>query len=60
LAGGRTGLPDHPQVSGTRAPVRLQHRRLFRRHANPLDIPVGADLSYLLNTCPRFDIGTTA
>jgi hypothetical protein len=33
--------------------------RLFRRHTGPTDIPVGADLSYLLNTCPRFDIGAT-
>jgi dipeptidase E len=33
--------------------------RLFRRHADPIDIPVGADLSDLLNTRPRFDVGTT-
>jgi len=47
------------QVSGTRA--RLSGRntgRLFRRHTGPIDIPAGADLSYLLDTRPRFDIGT--
>ena len=26
----------------------------------PIDIPVGAGLSDLLNTRPRFDVGTTA
>jgi len=31
--------------------------RLFRRHAEPTDVPVGTDLSYLLDTRPRFDVG---
>jgi dipeptidase E len=48
------------QVSGTRAHLSGRNTgRLFRRHTGPTDIPVGADLSYLLNTCPRFDTGTT-
>jgi dipeptidase E len=48
------------QVSGARAMLSGSNTgRLFRRHTGPIDIPVGADLSYLLNTCPRFDIGTT-
>jgi dipeptidase E len=49
------------QASGTRAHLSGRNSgRLFRRHTDPIDIPIGADLSYLLNTCPRFDIGTTA
>ena len=49
------------QVSDARAHLSGRNTgRLFRRHADPLDIPIGADLSYLLNTCPRFDIGTKA
>jgi len=45
------------RVSGTRAHLSGRNTgRLFRRHADPVDIPVGADLSYLLNTHPRFDI----
>jgi dipeptidase E len=45
------------RVSGTRAHLSGRNTgRLFRRHADPVDIPVGADLSYLLNTQPRFDI----
>ena len=48
------------QVSGARAMLSGSNTgRLFRRHTGPIDIPVGADLSYLLDTCPRFDIGTT-
>lgn len=48
------------EVSGTRAYLSGRNTgRLFRRHADPIDIPVGADLSYLLTTCPRFDAGTT-
>jgi dipeptidase E len=48
------------QVSGTRAHLSGRNSgRLFRRHADPIDIPVGADLSYLLDTRPRFDIGAT-
>ena len=31
--------------------------RLFRRHAEPAEVPPGADLSYLLDTEPRFDVG---
>jgi dipeptidase E len=31
--------------------------RLFRRGAEPVDIPIGADLSYLLDIEPRFDFG---
>jgi dipeptidase E len=31
--------------------------RLFRRHAEPADVPVGTDLSHLLDTRPRFDVG---
>ena len=31
--------------------------RLFRRHAEPADVPIGTDLSYLLDTRPRFDVG---
>jgi dipeptidase E len=46
------------QVSGTRAHLSGRNTgRLFRRHAGPIDIPAGADLSYLLDTRPRFDIG---
>jgi dipeptidase E len=48
------------QVSGARAHLSGGNTgRLFRRHTSPVDIPVGADLSYLLNTCPHFDIGAT-
>jgi dipeptidase E len=48
------------EVSGARAYLSGRNTgRLFRRHADPIDIPVGADLSYLLNTSPRFDVGTT-
>ena len=48
------------EVSGMRAYLSGRNTgRLFRRHADPLDIPVGADLSYLLDSCPRFDVGTT-
>jgi dipeptidase E len=49
------------QVSGARAYLLGRNSgRLFRRYTDTIDIPVGADLSYLLGTCPRFDIGTTA
>ena len=49
------------QVSGTRAHLSGRNTgRLFRRHTDPIDIPAGADLSDLLNTRPRFDVGTTA
>jgi len=34
--------------------------RLFRRHAEPADIPVGTDLSFLLDSKPRFDVGLRA
>jgi len=48
------------QVSGPRAHLSGRNTgRLFRRHTEPIDVPVGADLSDLLNTCPRFDIGAT-
>jgi dipeptidase E len=48
------------QVSGLRAHLSgCNTGRLFRRHTGPTDIPVSADLSYLLNTCPRFGIGAT-
>jgi len=48
------------QVSGTRAHLSGRNTgRLFCRHTGPTDIPIGADLSYLLNTCPRFDVGPT-
>jgi dipeptidase E len=46
------------QVSGARAHLSGRNTgRLFRRHADPTDIPAGADVSYLLDTLPRFDIG---
>jgi dipeptidase E len=49
------------QVSGTQAHLSGRNTgRLFRRHTDPIDIPIGADLSDLLNTRPRFDIGTTS
>ncbi len=49
------------RVSGPRAHLSGRNTgRLFRRQADPVDIPVGADLSYLLSTSPRFDIGATA
>ena len=41
-------------------PVGPQHRPPVPPAYRPLDIPVGADLSDLLNTRPRFDVGTTA
>jgi len=41
-------------------PVGPQHRPPVPPAYRPIDIPVGADLSDLLNTRPRFDIGTTA
>jgi len=48
------------EVSGARAHLSGRATgRLFRRHADPVDIPVGADLSYLLGTCPRFDVSAT-
>ena len=48
------------QVSGARAHLSGRNTgRLFRRRADPIDVPVGADLSHLLDTHPRFDIGTT-
>ena len=31
--------------------------RLFRRHAEPADVPAGTDLSCLLDARPRFDVG---
>ena len=34
--------------------------RLFLRNAEPADVPVGADLSHLLGTQPRFDVGAAA
>jgi dipeptidase E len=47
------------QVSGARAHLSGRNTgRLFRRHADPIDIPIGADLSHLLNTHPRFDAGS--
>ncbi len=46
------------RVSGARAHLSGRNSgRLFRRHTDPIDVPIGADLSYLLETCPRFDIG---
>lgn len=30
--------------------------RLFRRHADPEELPVGTDVSWLLATSPRFDV----
>jgi dipeptidase E len=49
------------RVSGPRAHLSGRNTgRLFRRDADPVDIPVGADLSYLLSSSPRFDAGTTA
>ncbi len=49
------------RVSGARAFLSGRNTgRLFRRGTGPIDIPSGADLSNLLNTCPRFDLGTTA
>ena len=49
------------RVSGARAYLSGRNTgRLFRRHTDPIDIPIGADLSDLLNTCPRFDVGATA
>jgi dipeptidase E len=46
------------QVSGTRAQLSGRNTgRLFRRRTDPIDIPVGTDVSYLLDTRPRFDIG---
>jgi dipeptidase E len=48
------------QVAGPQAHLSGRNTgRLFRRHTGPIDIPVGADLSYLLNACPHFDIGAT-
>jgi dipeptidase E len=45
-------------VSGRRAVLSgAGTGRLFRRHADPADIPVGTDLSFLLDTKPRFDVG---
>jgi len=47
------------RVSGARAHLSGRNTgRLFRRHADPVDIPIGADLSSLLNTFPRFDSGS--
>jgi len=34
--------------------------RLFRRHEEPADVPVGADLSFLLDSKPRFDASPAA
>jgi dipeptidase E len=49
------------RVSGARAHLSGRNTgRLFRRDTSPIDISIGADLSDLLNTSPRFDIGTTA
>jgi dipeptidase E len=46
------------QVSGRRAELSgAGTGRLFRRHAEPADIPVGTDLSFLLDSKPRFDVG---
>jgi dipeptidase E len=46
------------RVSGRRAVLSGSNTgRLFRRHAEPADVPIGADLSYLLETKPRFDVG---
>jgi dipeptidase E len=48
------------RVSGPRAHLSGRNTgRLFRRHTESIDIPIGADLSDLLNTSPRFDIGAT-
>ena len=44
------------QVSGRHAVLSgASTGRLFRRHAEPADIPAGTDLSYLLEAIPRFD-----
>jgi dipeptidase E len=44
------------RVSGKRAVLAgAGTGRLFRRHAEPADIPVGADLSFLLESKPSFD-----
>ena len=46
------------RVSGQRAVLSGNGTgRLFRRHAPPADVPAGADLSGLLGTEPRFDVG---
>jgi len=45
------------RVSGSQAHLAGRNTgRLFRRHTGPMDVPIGADLSYLLDTHPRFDI----
>jgi Peptidase family S51 len=46
------------RVSGRRAVLSGNSTgRLFRRHAEPADVPIGTDLSNLLDTRPRFDVG---
>jgi len=45
-------------VSGRRAVLSgAGTGRLFRRHTVPADIPIGTDLSFLLDSKPRFDVG---
>jgi dipeptidase E len=46
------------RVSGQRAVLAGNNTgRIFRRDAEPADLPVGTDLSYLLASQPRFDAG---
>ena len=49
------------RVSGQRAELAgCSTGRLFRRHAEPAEVPASADLSWLLGTRPRFDVGASA
>ena len=44
------------QVSGQRAVLSgASTGRLFRRNVRPAEVPAGSDLSFLLQTTPRFD-----
>jgi len=46
------------RVSGRRAILSGNSTgRLFRRDAEPIDVPIGTDLSYLLDAKSRFDVG---
>lgn len=48
------------RVSGRQAALGgLTGARLFRRGGRPEEIPVGADLSFLMDARPRFDAGTS-
>ena len=53
---GARGPLRHGSVAGKQAVLSgAGTGRLFRRYNEPADVPIGADLSFLLDSKPRFD-----